>query len=449
MQVEEVAGVGKVSAVVSDNAANMKKAGKLIELKHPNVVFNGCSAHAVNLLLKDIFKLDLFAEVLKKAAKIVKFVRARHLLLNRVRTHRRQLPKSTKKGELSAPVSTRWYAQEKCIKSVVRNKMPLQAAFADTELMNHYADRDSVRKLAEVRQIIGDKPFWRNAKVVLRLTKPITQTLAVLEADACSNSMIIHEFIELRKAPEYNEEIAGLVGTTVQEEIRKLIESRRKFIRPPSDSTTIAYLMDPSKSLADLPNDGPADSESDTSLGANSQVGPLRDALAKAVQLAERFGLPPGVSPAAFRSELLRFIKKKKTWTDVQREDASQDPPLDWWTLDIEFPLLHNFAEKILSIPTSSAASERLWSVHGFTHSKLRNRLKVATVEKLSFIYTNSGDTRSPTLPVYKSTTRLREPDSDSEADVENDDEDDFLFDFNDMEFEYLLDAIVSVEIDQ
>ncbi|OWZ06993.1 hypothetical protein PHMEG_00020674 [Phytophthora megakarya] len=80
-------------------------------------------------------------------------------------------------------------------------------------------------------------------------------------------------------------------------------------------------------------------------------------------------------------------------------EDASQDPPLDWWTLDIEFPLLHNFAEKILSIPTSSASNERLWSVHGFTHSKRHNRLKVATVENLSFIYTNSGDTRSPAMP--------------------------------------------------
>ncbi|OWZ06992.1 LOW QUALITY PROTEIN: hypothetical protein PHMEG_00020673 [Phytophthora megakarya] len=117
--------------------------------------------------------------------------------------------------------------------------MELQAAFADTEFMKHYADRDSVRKLVEVRQIIGDKPFWRNANVVLRLTKPITQTLTVLKADACSNSMIIHKFL-LSFAPEYNVEITGLVGTTVQEAIRKLIESRRKFIRPPPDSPTIA-----------------------------------------------------------------------------------------------------------------------------------------------------------------------------------------------------------------
>ncbi|KAG6944967.1 hypothetical protein JG688_00016810 [Phytophthora aleatoria] len=45
----------------------------------------------------------------------------------------------------------------------------------------------------------------------------------------------------------------------------------------------------------------------------------------------------------------------------------------------------------MLCIPTSSAASERLWSVQVFTHSKIRNRLKVPAVEKLSFIYSNNG----------------------------------------------------------
>ncbi|KAG6944966.1 hypothetical protein JG688_00016811 [Phytophthora aleatoria] len=73
-EVEAVA--GKVSAVVSDNAANMKKSRRLIESKHPAMVFNGCSAHAMNLLLKDVFKLELFAEILKKAVKVVTFVRA-------------------------------------------------------------------------------------------------------------------------------------------------------------------------------------------------------------------------------------------------------------------------------------------------------------------------------------------------------------------------------------
>ncbi|KAG6943474.1 hypothetical protein JG687_00018438, partial [Phytophthora cactorum] len=44
---------------------------------------------------------------------------------------------------------------------------------------------------------------------------------------------------------------------------------------------------------------------------------------------------------------------------------------------------------QLLSIPTSSASSERSWSIHGFIHTKLRNRLTPERVNKLVFVYTN------------------------------------------------------------
>ncbi|ETN17832.1 hypothetical protein PPTG_05520 [Phytophthora nicotianae INRA-310] len=143
----------------------------------------------------------------------------------------------------------------------------------------------------------------------------------------------------------------------------------------------------------------------------------------------------------------------KKNWTTEQREEASMDTPLEWWTLDTSFPVLHNFAEKMLSIPTSSAASERLWSVHGFTHSKRRNRLKVSTVEKLSFIYINNGDSRPTRSPLYKTSPATPnvafDSDIDSDRDPDNEDDDYCMFDLSEREFDYLLDAIVSVDISQ
>ncbi|KAF1783791.1 hypothetical protein GQ600_11402 [Phytophthora cactorum] len=88
----------------------------------------------------------------------------------------------------------------------------------------------------------------------------------------------------------------------------------------------------------------------------------LRDTVADAVELARRFGLPPDVSPASFRLELLDFIERK-------------------------------------------------------TSCKLRNRLRVATFEKLSFIYTNNGDTKPTSMPLYKTPTRPNDSDFDSESD--------------------------------
>ncbi|KAG6585079.1 uncharacterized protein IUM83_08425 [Phytophthora cinnamomi] len=428
-EVEAVADVGKVIAVVSDNAANMKKAGRLVEEKHPNVVFNGCSAHAVNLLLKDMFKIELFAQVLKKAVNLVKFVRARHLLLGRLRAMRRQHPSRT--GELSVPVSTRWYAQEKCIKSVLRNKAPLKAAFADTELMRHYSDAPTAEKLEEARNILQDRQFWANAKIVLRLTKPVTRVLAMFETDTCSNSMILHEFDRLKNAAVYTEPLPTLRDPTVQGKIIELIEERWKFICPRSNSTRIAYLLDPSK---------------DTSAFSGKSVA---ETVTDAVKLAKRFGLPHDMTPAIFRSALLDFIDMKDAWSADEKKEASRDSPLQWWLLDRSFPQLRFFADKVLSIPTSSAASERLWSIHGFTQSKLRNRLLVPTLEKLAFVYNNNGDTRPTSLPLYQTPERPNASDLDSDSDLDGngDDEEECLFDLQDREFAYLLDAIVNVDL--
>ncbi|KAF4147096.1 hAT family C-terminal dimerization region [Phytophthora infestans] len=389
-EVEAVAGVGKVIAVVSHNAANMKKAGRLVELRHPNVVFNGCSAHTMNLLLKDMFK---------------------------IRAKRRALPKRAKTGELSAPVSTRWYAQEKCIKSVARNKSPLKAAFADTELMLHYADAAAAQKLNDVVDILQDKHLF-------------TRALANFETDTCSNSMILHEFERLKHTDVYTASIPGLTDPSVQAKILALIDDRWKFITPPSNSTRIAYLLDPSK---------------DTSVFIGDS---MRDTVAGAVKLAERFGLPPDISPASFRLELLDFIGMKKSRTAEEKTKAGTDTPLHWWLMDEVFPKLHRFAEKMLSVPTSSAASERLWSVHEFTQTKLRNSLRANTVEKLAFIYTNNGDSKPTSMPLYQTPSTASDYCSDSDSDDNGDEDDDeCLFDLRDAEFEYLLDSIVSVDI--
>jgi len=46
---------------------------------------------------------------------------------------------------------------------------------------------------------------------------------------------------------------------------------------------------------------------------------------------------------------------------------------------------------RLFSIPTSSAASERAWSVFSMLHTKRRNRLKNSTVIKMAYIYINSS----------------------------------------------------------
>lgn len=51
------------------------------------------------------------------------------------------------------------------------------------------------------------------------------------------------------------------------------------------------------------------------------------------------------------------------------------------------YPLLSKIAFRILGVPASSAAYERVWSASVFIHSKKRNKLNISKVEKLDFLH--------------------------------------------------------------
>ena len=53
-----VVGVNKVTAVITDNTANMRAAWDILEAEYPHIFCNGCAAHVFNFLVKDICDTD-------------------------------------------------------------------------------------------------------------------------------------------------------------------------------------------------------------------------------------------------------------------------------------------------------------------------------------------------------------------------------------------------------
>ena len=76
----------------------------------------------------------------------------------------------------------------------------------------------------------------------------------------------------------------------------------------------------------------------------------------------------------------------KLAWETVGKVD-----PIVWWygNFNDSASELTQMAKRILSIPTSSAASERNWSAFAYIHDKKRNRLTPDRVLKLVYIYSN------------------------------------------------------------
>ena len=52
---------------------------------------------------------------------------------------------------------------------------------------------------------------------------------------------------------------------------------------------------------------------------------------------------------------------------------------------------MYSLVDRLFQVPTSSASSERVWSVFSLIHSKKRSRLGNEKVVKLSYIYINSN----------------------------------------------------------
>ena len=78
--------------------------------------------------------------------------------------------------------------------------------------------------------------------------------------------------------------------------------------------------------------------------------------------------------------ELNVYLKKKIKDTYIV---------LDFWKTADDVPLLKQFAKQILSIPASSATSERVFSTSGRILEERRSRLLSKNVDKILFLHKN------------------------------------------------------------
>jgi hypothetical protein len=106
-----------------------------------------------------------------------------------------------------------------------------------------------------------------------------------------------------------------------------------------------------------------------------------------------------------YYTEETNYLQCEKELADflVQMNDSELSPCLkeEYFSIDgksywsqygrKDYPLLGRVITPLFTIPTSSAAAERVWSIFTWIHSKKRNRLLMDRVEKLVYIYVNSA----------------------------------------------------------
>lgn len=91
--------------------------------------------------------------------------------------------------------------------------------------------------------------------------------------------------------------------------------------------------------------------------------------------------------------QLIKFIREMETLPDSQKETIDKMKAIDYWEIigKTKYPDLYRCGKIVSSMTCSSASAERVWSIFGFVHTPLRNRLANDKVEKLVFLYVNAG----------------------------------------------------------
>lgn len=160
----EQLGSEKFSCVVTDNAAVMKAAWKIIEAKFPHITAMGCAAHGLNLLIKDILDTSDYAKTMKNAEKIIKFVMNHHIVKAKYETMRKQTNVS---HTLSMAVVTRWFSRYTSMNNLSSSKYVLiQLVGEASEILKEISPKATS---AAVLNIIRSNEFWEHLVTLVKV----------------------------------------------------------------------------------------------------------------------------------------------------------------------------------------------------------------------------------------------------------------------------------------
>ena len=76
-----------VVQLITDNAAVCAAAGRIVGSRYPNIIVSGCAAHAIDLMLDDIGKIEAVSDLVKRAKQVCKTVCNHHASLAAFKSH--------------------------------------------------------------------------------------------------------------------------------------------------------------------------------------------------------------------------------------------------------------------------------------------------------------------------------------------------------------------------
>ncbi|KAL7234857.1 hypothetical protein ACSBR1_018342 [Camellia fascicularis] len=182
-KVDEI-GEQYVVQVVTDNQPALKVASKMLMRKRKYLYWTGCSAHCIDLMLKDIANKKSVAKVIEDGKTITNFIYNSGWVLDLMR-------KFTGNRELIRPAITRFATNFIAIESIVKYKQQLRAMFNSNEWKNS--------RWWKVKTGQPYNEFWQKAIELYKVHVPLVRVLRLVDGDEKPTMGFIYEAIDRAK----------------------------------------------------------------------------------------------------------------------------------------------------------------------------------------------------------------------------------------------------------
>ncbi|XP_065663070.1 uncharacterized protein LOC136085692 [Hydra vulgaris] len=345
---------------VTDNCSAMLLSRRIIVKKYPHLVFYGCVAHILNLLMLDLCKTSFIENIMKISINLVKEI-VNSSLKSWFDTIQKQ------KGinvSLKQASKTRFAGNAITLGSVLSNKQVFKQIAIDI-----YPGNQKFSLKHEAKEIILKDKFWQDLEQICKFLKKILYWITVLEAEEAVLSIVCLALSDIKLALDNFISEAGLTDLESMQ-MHNYFKLRKDMAV--TNLHLAANLLDP---------------QIKGSILSGSE---FLEAMEYTEMLAKKFSINNNVDLSAIAKEITQFVNSSGLWSNsyVEQLARNQDSITYWQALKKCSPLA-DLAIKILLMPSSSAATERTFSTRGFIHRKLQNSLTNERASRLTYIKQN------------------------------------------------------------
>lgn len=323
--------------------------------KFPHLLCLGCAAHGLNLLAKDILQnSQKISKTVSSVKDIIKFFKNKHIPRQVLKN--KQLELNSKETCLSTMVETRWLSITNSLESLVKCKEALLAATIERSVSSIITP--NLRKL-----LFDEESFWPTVQNTLEILSPISSLIRKLEGDDPQLPIVLPEMKKLEDI--ITTKISNFLNNEDQHKIKKQICLRKEFIL--NDVHLLATQLHP------LLKDELTEEEQALALNL-------------ILKMADDYKLDVD----KILADLANYKTQQELWAQPAVWRAAQNcGALTWWKAFCPERELTKIAIKVLSIPATSASSERNWSAFSNIKTKKRNKLTIERTNKLVSIKFN------------------------------------------------------------